>query len=66
MIRLIIRTDDATTAAHVSGPVHVTYRTFDVDLPEVERFLAQYANQGLIERHLVGAELIAKATTPTA
>jgi hypothetical protein len=36
MIRLIIITDDATMSANVGGSVHSSYRTFEVELPELE------------------------------
>ena len=39
MIRLIVRLDDATMAAHVGGAVQTTYRTFDIDHPEIEVLL---------------------------
>lgn len=39
MIRLIVRIDDATMAANVGGSVHTTYRTFEIDHPEIESML---------------------------
>lgn len=56
MLRLIIRSDDANMASHVGGAVLTTYRTFDVDLPEVERALN---TRGLSHAQLVGCEVIA-------
>jgi len=39
MIRLIVRIDDATMAANVGGAVHTTYRTFEIEHPQIERLL---------------------------
>ena len=41
MLRIIVRTDDANQAAHVGGIVHASVRIFDVEAPEVERFLRE-------------------------
>ena len=38
-LRIIIRTDDASMAANVGGAVLSEFKTFAVDLPEVEAFL---------------------------
>lgn len=59
MIRIIVRTDDSTMAAHVNGPLHTTYRTFEVDLPEVEAALADGPNDnGLVQRSILGVEIV--------
>jgi len=39
MIRIIVRTDEASMAANVGGAVESTWKTFDVVLPELEAFL---------------------------
>ncbi len=39
MIRLIVRLDDASMAANVGGGVHTTFRTFNIELPELEGIL---------------------------
>lgn len=60
-LRLIVRTDDGNMAAQIGGGVLVQYRTFDVDLPEVEAFLrAGGSNSGndYSFRQLVGAEVV--------
>ena len=41
MLRIIVRTDDANQAAYVGGIVHATVRIFDIEAPEVERFLRE-------------------------
>lgn len=62
-LRIIVRTDSASMAAHVGGSVYVKYRTFDVDLPEVEQALrAGGVNEDSFEHtQVVGVELL----TPT-
>ena len=39
MIRIICSNTDFSDAANVGGPTAVTYKTFDVELPEVETWL---------------------------
>lgn len=58
MIRLIVRVDDAAMAANVGGQVHSTYRTFDVDLPEVEEFLRAASRPNFDYRTITGAEIV--------
>ncbi len=60
-IRLIIRIDDATMAAHVGGCPQTTYRTFDIEHPEIEALLRGGGSNSQNEfsyRTLVGAELL--------
>lgn len=57
MLRIIIRIDDAGMAVNVGGAVHTAYKTFDVDLPEVEKFLT--ANIGsYAQAQVTGVEAI--------
>lgn len=57
-LRLICRQTDCGDGANVSGaPAHVTYRTFDIDAPEVEAWLRRYG-PGLISHQVVDAELL--------
>jgi len=58
-VRLIVCIDDAAMAANVGGSVHTSYRTFDVDLPDVEALLRDRAN-GYTEARLIGCELVDK------
>ena len=61
-IRLIIRVDDATMAAHVGGMPQTTYRTFDIEHPEIEALLrggGSNSQNDYSYRTLVGAELVA-------
>jgi hypothetical protein len=39
MLRIIVRIDDAGMAANVGGSVLTSFKTFDVDLPEIEKML---------------------------
>lgn len=57
MIRIIVRTDCAGMACNVGGAVETSYRTFDVDLPDLEQFLRE--DQGTYsQRQALGIELI--------
>ena len=61
MIRLIVRIDDATMAAHVGGSPQVSYRTFDIEHPEIEALLrggGSNSQNVFSYRTLVGAELV--------
>lgn len=59
MIRLIARSADRGAAANVGGPVDTEYKTFDVDLPEVEAWLLKNSGKYLWSE-IVGAEIIKK------
>jgi len=58
-LRIIIRTDDASLAANIGGAVETQYRTFDVDLPEVEEFLSEPKSRkwAYAHRQVVGVEI---------
>lgn len=61
MIRIIVATTDACRAAHVGGPVEVSYRTFDIDAPKLEAFMAErhtWKKDGMTDRTVVGVELL--------
>lgn len=59
-VRLIVRFDDAPTN---EGPVITAYRTFEVDLPEVEAVLNGGGfGDGFSYRTLVGAEVVHTAS----
>lgn len=61
MIRLIVRVDDASMAAHVGGSLHTTYRTFDIEHTEIEALLTGGGSNSQNEfsyRTLAGAEVI--------
>lgn len=62
MLRIIIRTTDAGTAAHLGGPgtqIDVSFKTFDVSAPDVEDFLRQWNRPGShIDRVVIGVEIL--------
>jgi hypothetical protein len=60
VIRIIVLTDDAGMAANVGGHVETSWKTFDVDLPEVEAFLREplRANWKYTSRQVKGVEVI--------
>jgi hypothetical protein len=57
MIRIIVRTSDCGAAAHVGGPVDLSFKTFDVSIPELEQFLSEKRDYSA--REVVGVEVIA-------
>lgn len=61
MIRIIVQTDDAGMAANCGGSVDTKFRTFDVDLPEVEAFLREPNGVGVwryAHRQVKGVEVL--------
>jgi hypothetical protein len=63
VIRIIIRTDDASMAANVGGSVNSTFRTFDIHCPSVEAFLSEKL-PSLAHRQVLGIEQIGEAQKP--
>lgn len=61
MIRLIFVQVNSGEAANVGGPVSVEHKTFDVDLPVVEKWLGEPAamNDHWTRREFVGIEVLA-------
>lgn len=59
MIRIICCENEHTAAVHVGGPVQISYRSFDIEAPELERWLDAYlgskANSYNV-RSIVGVE----------
>jgi hypothetical protein len=45
-------------AANVGGPPRVTWKSFDVELPEVEEWLRATSRMNYVERNFQGIELI--------
>lgn len=57
MIRVVVETCDAGMAANVGGSVHRSVRSFDIEAPEVEAFLAEEMHS-LSHRQVIGVEII--------
>lgn len=57
-LRIIVATTDAARAAHVGGPIEVKYKTFDIEAPEVERFLKSGKPNNFWDRTIVGVEVL--------
>ncbi len=60
MSRLVGRIDDAAMAAHVGGYPQTTYRTFDIEHPEIEAILRASGQKpnSFTMNTLVGAEVV--------
>lgn len=69
-LRIIVRTDDANALAHgAASNAEVTFRTFDVDLPEVEAFLLEARDSKInpfLTRTVIGIEVLAALKAPDA
>lgn len=57
MLRIITRTVDRQGAAHVGGPEHTSYRTFDIELPEIEKWLTRPLAT-YVDCDVIGVEVI--------
>ena len=55
MIRILCQVTDIGAAANIGGPVQDRYKTFDVDLPEVEEWINK---EGQWETRLVNVYFI--------
>jgi hypothetical protein len=60
MIRIIVRKDNAAMAANAGGAVLSTFKTIDVDIPELEALLRSGAKRETAFEHtqVVGVEVI--------
>jgi hypothetical protein len=54
MLRIVVRESNCGAACNVGGPVDVTWKTFDVDLPELEAYLSEAVR--FQTREVVGVE----------
>lgn len=57
MIRIIAQRDDAGMAASVGGNVLTSFKTFDVEVPEIEAWLC-YEPNGYSHAQVIGIEVI--------
>ena len=56
-LRVIIKTDNAGMAANVGGSVFVSYKTVDIEHPEIEAMLRE--NRGsYVHTQVVGVEIL--------
>lgn len=64
MIRLICRETDCGAAANVGGPVEVSHKTFEIDIPVVEQWLREHIGESFsyYTRSIVGFEFIEQRT----
>lgn len=61
MIRFIIRIDNALSPAHAGSNLHTSFKTLDIDLPELEALLSQGGSNddgSFLITQLVGAEVL--------
>jgi hypothetical protein len=60
MMRIIVRSDYAGMAVNIGGAVETEFKTFDVDLPEVEQYLRAVKDNPkdvYSQRQVAGVEL---------
>lgn len=57
MIRILVRVENAGMAANVGSSVESTYKSFDVDIPEMEKYL-RAASENYCNASVVGVELL--------
>lgn len=55
-IRIVVREDDATMSVNCGSLVQSYCKTFDIEAPELEKFLRQA--EGYVARTVTGAEIL--------
>lgn len=60
MIRIVVQVTDAGMAANIGGPVQTWIKTFDIEMPELERFMLDRSGK-YQERSIVGVEVLGEA-----
>jgi hypothetical protein len=58
MIRLIVHIADAGMAGNIGGPVQETFKTFDIDHPELEKLLTPSEQHRYREAFVAGCEVL--------
>ncbi len=61
MVRIIVRRDDAHMAIHTGGAVLTSYRSIDIDCPELEESLligGMSEDGSFCHAQVIGAEII--------
>lgn len=69
MIRIIVRTMDGSFACHLGGPgtpAELSFKTFDIDAPELETFLREDVgrNNSGVSRSAIGIEVLDVRPSP--
>lgn len=59
MIRIIVKTDDAGMAGNVGGSVLSTFKSFEIELPELERALSISRTNSYAHAQVIGVEVVA-------
>lgn len=66
MIRIIVRVDDAVMPVNVTGgSVDTKFRTFDVEIPELETYI-KAAEGKYSHANVLGVEIVQRANHETA
>jgi hypothetical protein len=70
-LRVIVRTDDAGMPANVGGSVLSEFKTFDIDVPELESFLREYTDRSKTgtcfwQRQIIGVDVLPAPETENA
>ena len=63
MLRVLCRMEDAGKAANVGGSVDCEYKTFDVDLPEVEEYIRPQPDLTYRYVEVIGVEVLPSPPT---
>ena len=61
MLRIIVRTQDSYAAAAGGGKTEASYKTFDLNFYDLERYLEEWTRpqDGYTHREVVGVEILA-------
>lgn len=57
MIRVLCRQIDGSNMANVGGPLEESYRTFDIDFPQLEDWLRK-SGESFLTRSVIGVEVL--------
>ena len=64
MIRIIVRHDNAGMAANVGGQVLTTFKTFDIEAPQIEVELLMAAGNIYAHSQIIGVEVVHEEPKP--
>lgn len=57
MLRLVVRTNDATHAVHAGGPVETFFKTFDIEASDLEAYLRKTLGAH-VHSEVIGVEVL--------